>query len=172
MDTRPLREPCVNCCKTIYMHQKVLICSSCNAISHIKCGKSLFTYVNTTNKWLCSNCCIQNIDRYCHFDSICYNKYIVEDSEAHVEIEQIKNCLRNCKVITKEEVNSKNFGYSNKPLSVFANNIDGMSQNFDSLIAQLSLLKNKFDFIALSETNIHESHKNLYKIPGYIAHFN
>ena len=172
MDTSPIREPCESCCKQIYSHHKVLICSSCNIISHFKCGKSLFTYNQTTDQWLCSNCFTQNLNRYCPFDSICSNKYLVEDSEAHVEIEKIKNCLKNCKIIANKDINSKFFGFPRKPLSVFANNIDGMAQNFDSLVAQLSLLKNKFDFLALTETNIHESHKNLYKIPGYLPYFN
>ena len=172
MSTSPKRELCENCCKQIYIHQKVLICSSCNKISHFKCGKSVFTYNQTIDQWLCSNCCTQSLNRYCPFESICYNKYIVEDPEAHEEIEKIKNCLKNCKIISNEEINSKFFGYSKKPLSVFANNIDGMSQNFDTLLAQLSSLKNNFDFLALTETNIYESHKNLYRIPGYSSYFN
>ena len=172
MATSPKRELCENCCKQIYIHQNVLICSSCNLILHFKCGKSVFTYTQTTDQWLCSNCCTHSINQYCPFDSICHNKYIVEDSEAHVEIEKIKNCLKKCRTITNEEINSHFFGYSKKPLSVFANNIDGMSQNFDTLIAQLSSLKNKFDILALTETNIHESNKNLYKIPGYLSYFN
>ena len=70
------------------------------------------------------------------------------------------------------DINLPNFGFSKKPLSIFANNIDGMSQKFDQLLIQLSALQNKFDFIAITETNINESHKNLYKIPGYAPHFN
>ena len=58
------------------------------------------------------------------------------------------------------------------PMSIFCNNIDSMSQNFDSLYTQLSVINNKFDFIALAETNILEEHKGLYKIPGYLSHFN
>ena len=47
-----------------------------------------------------------------------------------------------------------------------------MSQNFDQLLIQLSAFQNKFDFIAITETNVNDSHKNLYKIQGYAPHFN
>ena len=171
MDTNPKREICENCCKQIYMHQKVLICSSCNKISHSKCGKSIFNYNQTTDKWSCSKCNTQSLNRYSPFESICFNKYISEDPEAHEEIETIKNCLKNCKLFSNKDMNLKNFGFSKKPLSIFANNIDGMSHNFDSLLTHLLTLKNKFDFLAFTETNIHESHKNLYKVPGYSSYF-
>ena len=171
MNINPKRELCENCCKHIYLHQKILICSTCNMISHFKCGKSSFTFNQTSDQWYCSNCSHNSISRYCPFNSICYNKYIVEDPEARVEIEKIKNCLNNCKVITNEELNKKFFGYPKMPLSIFSNNIDGMSENFDSLYTQLATLKNKFDFITLIETNIYESHKNLYRIPGYSSYF-
>ena len=171
MDTSPRRELCENCCKQIYVHQKILICSSCNIISHLKCGKSLYTYNQTSDQWYCSSCYQNSLNRYSPFESICYNKYIAEDSEAHAEIEKIKSCLNNCKIITNKELNEKFFGFSKKPLSIFSNNIDGMSENFDTLCTHLTSLKNKFDFIALIETNIYEPHKNLYKIPGYSTHF-
>ena len=172
MDISPRREICENCSKQIYVHQKVLICFSCNSMSHFKCGKSLYTYNQTTDQWACTNCSHDSLNRYSPFKSVCYNKYITEDPEAHEGIEKIKKCLNNCKIITNDQLNKNHFGFVKKPLSIFSNNIDGMSQNFDSLHAQLSLLKNKFDFLALAETNICASHKNLYKIPGYSSYFN
>ena len=95
-----------------------------------------------------------------------------EEPEAHEEIEKVKNCLNTCKIISNEELNKHFFGFDKNPLSVFYNNIDGMAQNFDALSAQLSMLSNKFDFVALAETNLYDSHKMLYKIPGYSSHFN
>ena len=109
MAISPKREVCGNCCKQIYMHQKLLICYSCNLISHFKCGKSHYSYNQTTDQWSCSNCAHESLNRYCPFESICYNKYIVEDPEAHKEIEKIKNCLKNCKTFTNEEINSNFF---------------------------------------------------------------
>ena len=171
MDTSPRREVCGGCCKQIYTHQKFLACHSCNKILHFKCGKSLYVYNQTTDKWSCSDCSQNTLNRYNPFGSICHNKYVVENLEALEEIEKIKACLNNCKIFSNVEINKKFFGYDKKPLSIFSNNIDGMSKNFDSLFAQLSALKNKFDFVALAETNIYEDHKNLYKIPGYLSHF-
>ena len=146
MDTNPKREICENCCKQIYMHQKVLICSSCNKISHSKCGKSIFNYNQTTDKWSCSKCNTQSLNRYSPFESICFNKYISEDPEAHEEIETIKNCLKNCKLFSNKDMNLKNFGFSKKPLSIFASNISGISHNFDTFLTHLLTLKNKFNF--------------------------
>ena len=172
MDSSPKREVCEGCCKQIYTHQKVLLCCKCNKVVHFKCGKSLYTYTQTSDQWTCENCCNAALNRYNPFESVCYNKYLVENPEAHEEIAKIKQCLSNCKIISNEDLNKEFFGFNKNPMSVFSNNIDGMAQNFDILYAKLSMLKNKFDFVALAETNIHESHKDLYKIPGYASHFN
>ena len=171
MDTNHKREICENCYKEILIHQKVVICSSCNIISHFKCSKSIFTYNQTSDQWFCGTCQAENLIRYSPFNSIIYNKYAPEDPEAYIEIEKIKNCLKNCRNLSKKDINSQYFGFSKKPLSIFSNNIDGMSQNFDTLLAQLSSLQNKFDLLAITETNIIESHKSLYKIPGYTQFF-
>ena len=165
------REICENCHKEILMHHKNLVCSSCSIISHFKCGRSMFSYNQTVDQWFCNTCQAETLVRYSPFNSITYNKYVPEDPEAYIEIEKIKNCLQNCKNFSKEEIKSPNFGFSKRPLSIFSNNIDGMAQNFDSLLAQLSSLQNKFDLLAITETNIIESHKNLYKIPGYTPFF-
>ena len=166
------REICKTCLKQIYAHQKVLICQLCNEILHHKCGKHTYTYNQINDQWTCKSCSQKSINKYKPFESICFNKYIVEDPESLVEIGKIKNCLDNCKIISKKELNKQFFGLNKMPLSIFSNNIDGMSQNFDSLFAQLSTICNKFDFIALAETNISEEHKSLYQIPGYLSHFN
>ena len=172
MDIRPRRENCEDCCKQILIHHKFLTCCNCNKISHFKCGKLSYIYNQTTDKWSCRNCSNTLENRYNPFDSICYNKYIADEPDVQHEIEKIKYCLSNCKVFTKKELGKAFFGYDKKPLSVFCNNIDGMSQNFDPLYTQLSTINNSFDIIALAETNILESHKNLYNIPGYLSHFN
>ena len=172
MDTSPRREFCEDCCKQILVHQKILVCCFCNSISHFKCGKSSYTYSQTTDQWSCDNCSHKLQNRYNPFDTICYNKYVADEPDVYEEIDKIKCCLSNCKVISNNELNKKFFGYDKKPFTIFSNNIDGMSENFDALHAQLSAVHNKFDVIALAETNISESHKNLYKIPGYLSFFN
>ena len=171
MDTSPRKEICEDCCKQIFLHQKVLICCFCNSISHFKCSKLLFTYNQTTDQWSCNNCVHKIQNQYDPFDSICFNKYVADEPDVNEEIEKIKSCLSNCKIINNEELNKNNFGYEKKPFSILSNNIDGMAQNFDLLHTQLTMLKNKFDIIALAETNIFESHKNLYKMSGYSSHF-
>ena len=70
--------------------------------------------------------------------------------------------------MSNKNINLPNFGFSKKPISIITNNIDGMSQNFDQLLIQLSALQNKFNFIAITETNINESHKNLYKFQAML----
>ena len=92
MTTR--REVCENCCKEIYTHQKILICSLCNIISHYKCGKQAFEYDQTVDQWFCFNCQTNKLVKYSPFNSVCYNKYNPDDPEAYAEIEKIKNCLK------------------------------------------------------------------------------
>ena len=173
MDIKPMnRELCKGCSKQLYTHQKALVCYSCNEISHFKCSKSIYTYNHITDQWICNNCRSDVTNRYAPFESICYNKYLSDDPEAYEEIEKIKTILKNCKIFTKQELNKKFFGFKKQPFSVFYNNIDGMGHNFDTLFTQLSTLKNSFDILAITETNIKEEHMNLYRIPGYQPIFN
>ena len=46
-------------------------------------------------------------------------------------------------------------------------NIDGNASNFDTLLTTLTAIKEKFSIIGLVETNIDETLKKLYNIPGY-----
>ena len=64
----------------------------------------------------------------------------------------------------KTDISSEN---DYKTLSVFFNNIDGVTSNFDKLHTELSILKNKFNIITLAETNVDSTHKNLFNLPGY-----
>ena len=166
------REICGVCSKQIYTHHRVLVCYSCNEISHFKCSRSTYTYNHVSDQWSCNNCASDKTNRYAPFESICFNKYLVDEPDAYVEIEKIKAILKNCKVFTKNELDRKFFGYSKEPFSVCYNNIDGMAQNFDTLHSQLSTINNSFDLIAIAETNIADEHKNLYRIPGYQSIFN
>ena len=172
MTVSPKREICEGCSKPIYLQHKVIICQSCDVISHHKCCKDSYTYNNISDCWYCSSCSNNTKNKYAPFESICFNKYLDNDPEAFEEINKIKALLNNCKVISNNELNKKFFGYQDAPFSIFSNNIDGLAANFDMLNAQLSTLKNNFDIIALVETNIYEEHKNLYNISGYKSVFN
>ena len=160
------------CCKQIYTHHKVLICFSCNKISHYNCCKSLYTYNQVNDQWFCNSCDV-NIDNYYNpFSSICSNQCLDNEPEAYQEISNVSELLKNCKITNKKDLNQKFFGFDKLPLSILFNNIDGFSENFDMFSAELLSLKNRFDLLAIAETNIDETHKNLYNILGYESFFN
>ena len=65
-----------------------------------------------------------------------------------------------------------NLGVGHQPLdptnfTIFFNNIDGNKTNFDSLTVDLKRHETKFSVIAICETNIDSSHKNMYPVEGY-----
>ena len=159
MATNPKKEICDGCYKSIYIHQKVLICCLCNSIAHHKCGKDKYFYNQIIDQWHCCNCNANVISRYNPFDTLCSNEYLIDEPEAYAEIEKVKGILKNCEIITKSDLDRKCFGYETLPFSIFYNNIDGLAANFDTLHAQLETIKNKFDVLAFAETNIDEIHK-------------
>ena len=56
--------------------------------------------------------------------------------------------------------------------AIVFNNIDGNSSNFDSLAVDLSQYTEQFSILAVAETNVNETDKNLYPINGYISEYN
>ena len=100
------------------------------------------------------------------FDSIFYNKYLIDDHDALEETNLVTSILNNCKSLDLKSINK-----TNDVASVFFNNIDGVTSNFDRLHTELSTLKNQFSVITLAETNIDSTHKDLFKLPGYQSVF-
>ena len=109
MDSNYSREVCKSCCKQVYIHQKVLICQLCHEILHYKCGKLTYTYNQINDQWTCNGCSQHNLNKYNPFNSMCSNKYLADDPDACEEIDKIKNCLNNCKVFSKLDINKQFF---------------------------------------------------------------
>ena len=57
-------------------------------------------------------------------------------------------------------------------MSVVFNNIDGNASNFDHFVADLSQYRERFDVIAVAETNVSAEHKDLYQIRNYSSEYN
>ena len=106
-------------------------------------------------------------DRYNPFDSVFYNKYLIDDSEVTDEISEIKKILESCQMLNISEIDKIISENKGKVFSFMFNNIDGFTSNFDLFQAKISKLKNKLSLISFAETNIEERHKDLFKLPGY-----
>ena len=78
--------------------------------------------------------------------------------------------LENCDEHSYDKVNevSKKFKSS---ISVFYNNIDGVVSNFDKLSCELATINQPFSFVALAETNIDSSNKELFNLNGYQSEY-
>ena len=137
MVTASNKEKCEGCCKNIFMHNKVVVCSQCNAIAHFKCAQKTYNYDQIKDLWACWKCISNQPQRYNPFDSIFYNKYLIDDHDALEETNLVTSILNNCKSLDLKSINK-----TNDVASVFFNNIDGVTSNFDRLHTELSTLKN------------------------------
>ena len=171
MATKLRREVCEGCCKELYVHNKFVICHNCNKIAHYHCAIKTFSYDQVKDNWTCWYCKCNTPKRYNPFNSVFFNKYLVEDTDAYEEISNIKHILEKCQVFKPRQIKSLLTNKMKNTVSFLFNNIDGFSSNFDSFHAELAQIKIKLSIIAFAETNIDETHKNLFKIPGYEAIF-
>ena len=88
--------------------------------------------------------------------------------EAFSELNHVDQLLQNCvphKISYINRLLSLDTHKNN--LSVFYNNIDGVTSNFDNLSAELSPMKSKFSIITLAETNLDVENKDLFRLNGY-----
>lgn len=167
MDTKLRREECEGCCKQIYQHNKFVLCHKCDKIAHYNCSLKAFKYDQIKDKWICWDCYSNKPKKYNPFDSIFFNKYLVDDANASEEITQIKNIMEQCQLLRPNQIHKVIADKSKHSLSFLFNNIDGFSSNFDTFHAELGKIKHKLNIIAFAETNIDETHKKLYRIAGY-----
>ena len=47
-----IKENCMECQKSIMLHNKIITCFSCNKIAHGKCAKSIFEHSHLENSWI------------------------------------------------------------------------------------------------------------------------
>ncbi len=170
-----IREKCPDCEMEILCHNKIMLCQGCNEIYHAECSEQTFKFDHMRQIWICNKCENFGLQRYNPFDSISYDKYDPNTAECDEDIETLSNVLKNCSFYDKtnldcltKEMKSKGKKY----LSLLFNNIDGNASNFDHFVANISQYKEKFDVVALAETNINEENKDLFQINGYNSEYN
>ena len=92
------------------MHSKSVICHNCNTISHLKCatkGNRTYKFDQIKDIWTCWQCQSYLILRYNPFDSVFYNKYLIDDNDAMEEISQTRKLLDNCNTINLTDFDKK-----------------------------------------------------------------
>ena len=165
-----MKERCHGCTKHIQKHNKIVICNYCQKISHGKCASKLYNFDHIDESWSCWDCSSSIKTRYNPFKSLQYDKYSQPESETYEEVELIDKLLKNCKEHSYDKINELTTTIKST-VSIFYNNIDGVTSNFDRLSCELSVIKQPFSFIALVETNLDASNKNLFTLNGYQSEY-
>ena len=83
--------------------------------------------------------------------------------------------LTSCELYNKSKFNTVSkqiLSLNSSFLSIVFNNIDGNASNFDEFVSNLNQYQHRFPIIAIAETNIDETHKNLYQISTYNSEYN
>ena len=88
------------------------------------------------------------------------------------DLYKMSDTLENCKIFETVSEFNEDFRRTFKnnkgsPFSVFFNNLDGNSTNFDSITVEIKKFNHKLSAIALYETNTDSTHKPLYHLEGY-----
>ena len=150
-----------------------MICQGCDSIYHSECTKPAFKFDHVRKFWICHSC--NSSDRYNPFNSTNFDKHESPSSEFNEDIQVISNILKSCHNYDKDTLNnlSHDIREHSKPcVSVVFNNIDGNASNFDHFVADLSQYRERFDVIAVAETNVSAEHKDLYQIRNYSSEYN
>ena len=183
MITPLTRGICEGCSKAIKVDHKICACFSCNKTCHFMCSAASLFHLSeaatTFSKpiWHCDNC-VKNYDplvRYNPFKDIFSSNKWQADDPLYLGhgVEHMNEILQNCE--NHKSVNDYNVQQAKLDLtpnfSVFFNNIDGNLSNFDALSVEFKKYKIKLAVIALCETNINESEKDLYRLEGYESHY-
>ena len=152
-------------------------CHGCNVIYHGKCSSNYFEFDHTNGIWLCWQCIANSPKKYNPFVSLSFDKHDPNNIGDIEDIQNISNILDNCQLYTHDEFNTltaTNFQSNNKNvISTIFNNIDGNASNFDAFLVEvLGIHDITFSIIAIAETNVDESCKDLYNIPSYKSEYN
>jgi len=177
---------CGGCTKQILGHNKNVMCVTCSRICHFKCALKLEYQLtqppsNTTSAiWHCKECAII-VNENGSLDPR-YNPFIeyLQSTDAQLdsitcneELHRASEVLENCEAFGSiSELNSQIRNSTKSPnsatsLNILFNNIDGNKSNFDSFMVDIKRHSTQFSVVAICETNIDASHKNMYSIDGY-----
>lgn len=135
----------------------------------------------------CSSCSHKISYIYNPFRNLNHSEHSIDDdkfynttelNDLYDDISKISNTLENCKSLATftdmdDSIScalalaSNASDKSSNPFSVIFLNIDGNKSNFDSLAAEVDILKHKFSILGLAETNTDPSNKDLYPLDGY-----
>ena len=162
------REVCGFCFRSITIGQPITVCKHCDLIFHGRC-------ITTKNfdlfrdKPYCSSCMDKNeIRRYNPFFNL-FNDlnpdrfYDDEPSELVESVEKLSKILEDCEQYSSSTLNRTiNSNGLQSMHSSFFLNIDGNKSNFNNLVASLSTVNHRFSIVALAETNIDASEKDLF----------
>ena len=171
------KEVCGICTKFIRIGQPSLNCHKCDKIFHKVCHRKCKYLKPFREKFYCKNCIdCHDIIRYnpffdltvvTKFDDKPYNDN--EPVEYLQSIQEISDILENCKNFNRMELSRHYNQLVSEKLQLFStyfHNIDGNQANFDTFCAHMNTLDTEFSIVGIAETNIDNSHKDLYKLSG------
>ena len=135
----------------------------------------------------CSSCSHKISYIYNPFRNLNHSEHSIDDdkfynttelNDLYDDISKISNTLENCRSLATftdmdDSIScalalaSNASDKSSNPFSVMFLNIDGNKSNFDSLAAEVDILKHKFSILGLAETNTDPLNKDLYPLDGY-----
>ena len=171
-----IKNKCKGCNRFILMHNKILVCNSCETVAHSKCAKKLFQYNQPTDRWQCNNCIADQPPRYNPFAPVLiHDKHEPVHLDEFDDISEINKIHESCKAYNKSKFSNLLKSFNDKEgqsTSAIFSNIDGNASNFDMFATEISGVNNSFSFIGIAETNIDSDLKDLYKIPGYSSEYN
>ena len=166
-----IREVCEFCNKNILIGQTTILCNHCDLIFHARCTTHN-NFGQFLDKSFCKSCMTKNdIIRYNPFfnmfndiDMDADRFYENEPHELVESVEMLSNILENCKTYTCNQLNKKTNknNISSNNLSTLFLNIDGNKSNFESFVTESQRINHEFSVVALAETNINSSEKDLY----------
>ena len=153
-----------------------MLCENCDTIYHARCSQSSFKYDHLRNRWLCTDCVVTIPVMYNPFNVLSYDRHDPNKIECNDDIESISKILNSCKVYDKmkftKSISEQKSNCKESIFSIVFNNLDGNLTNFDSLTVDLAQYTEQFSIIALAETNIDETNKSSFDIPGYQSEYN
>ena len=156
------------------IRQLVSVCGKCDIIAHSKCAKK-HKFKTFRNKQFCQGCIkTHEILRYNPFYDILEgedDRFFDEQPTEYIEsLQELSEILENCKNYSKNQflnLISKVEQEKNPNKQIFSTyflNIDGNKTNFNQLTAELKSIQHKFSVIALAETNVDDTQKELYTL--------
>ena len=99
-----IKNKCKGCNKFILMHNKILVCSSCEIVVHSKCAKKLFQYNQPTECWQCNNCIADQPPRYNPFVPVLiHDKHEPVHLDEFDDISEINKIHESCKAYNKSK---------------------------------------------------------------------